>query len=143
MRAALLLVVIVAGGCASAPPSPFAGTAWTLDRIVAPDGDVVRGSGDERLMFGADGRLRVASCNECSGPYRLRGESLSVRSALACTRRGCAEGQIELERYVQGDLAMRREGSYLVLETTGAEGGATQLLFSSEPAEAAPAEEGP
>lgn len=128
-------------GCAGAgAASEYAGTVWTLERIVGADGSVQRGSGEERLTFGADGTLTLGSCNQCTGAYRLRESLLRVDDAMACTRRGCPEGALELERYVTGSLALRREGSYLVLESSPEMGPAIQLLFAPEPVldEAAP-----
>lgn len=147
MRALLpaALSVLAAGcltvlsGCGGTPAvSSYAGTVWTLDRIVSADGSVVRGSGEERLTFGADGRLGLSSCNECGGAYRLDGTTLTVDAAMACTRRGCPDGAIELERYVSGTQTLRREGAYLVLESGGAPGAAAQLLFVPETPAAAP-----
>ncbi len=135
MRALLLVALFaLSAGCGSTPAasSSYAGTVWTLDRIVGADGSVTRGSGEERLTFGADGRLSLASCNQCGGAYRLDGATLTVDPAMACTRRGCPDGAIELERYVSGTQTLHREGAYLVLEPAGAPGAAAQLVFVPE-----------
>lgn len=134
MRALLLAVGLATlAGCAGTPAvSDYAGTMWTLDRIVGADGSVTRGSGEEQLTFGTDGQLSLASCNQCSGPFRTRGATLTVGEAMACTRRGCPDGAIELERYVTGERTLRREGTYLVVESADAAGGTTQLLFVPE-----------
>ena len=125
-------LAMVAGCAGSGAASEYAGTVWTLDRIVAADGGVTRGTGEERLTFGADGQVSLASCNQCSGPYRIAGATLTLGETMACTRRGCPEGAIELERYLSGQRTLRREGSYLVVESADASGVATQLLFAPE-----------
>ena len=131
--ATLVGCLAATSGCAGTPAvSDFAGTTWTLDRIVGADGSVTRGSGEERLTFGADGRLALASCNQCSGPFQTSGSTLTVGEAMACTRRGCPDGAIELERYVRGQQTLRREGTYLVVEAADATGATTQLLFVPE-----------
>lgn len=139
MRALALAALLVATGCATtAPASEYAGTVWTLDRIVTADGAVRRGSGEERLTFGADGALSVASCNQCNGRYEIDGPTLIVDEALGCTRRGCPDGAIELERYTTGALSMRREGTFLIIEAAGVGGVSAQLLFTPEAPVAAP-----
>ena len=129
MRSAFLVALALLAGC-SRPPTGLGaevpGTSWTLERVVYADGRVERGSG-ERVSFNPDGTLLVASCNTCNGSYRFRGARLSTRGPLACTRRACMPGEVELETYFDGEHAVRRDGSYLIVEA-GADG-TTQLLF--------------
>ena len=131
----VLAVVLMAAlaGCGARPAgeaSGLPGTTWLVDRIVEPDGSVRRGTG-ETVSFGADGRIALSSCNECSGPYGVsRAGVLTLDPALVCTRRGCAEGATELEREVVGPLQVRRDGEYLVLDG-GADG--RQILLLPDP----------
>ncbi len=129
MRLVVLIfcLAFVAGCGGSAPTTGLAadlpGTTWTLERVVLPDGEVLRGDGD-RVTFAADGTVSVRSCNTCNGRYRLREGRLEFE-ALACTRRACRPGTVELERYLSGTLAFRRDGAYLILDAvdeTGTEG---------------------
>ena len=90
------------------------GTAWTVERIVYPSGDVVRGSG-ETIAFGADGTIAMSSCNSCQGRYRFRRGVLRVEDNLRCTRRACAAEEVELERIVAEEQVISRDGPYLVL----------------------------
>lgn len=132
-----LLVVAGCGGSSSTPTSGLAaeipGTSWTLERVVLPEsGEVLRGDGDQ-VTFTAEGDLSVSSCNACSGEYRVRNDVLEVE-ALACTRKACLPGTVELERYLSGALTLRRDGSYLILDVvteTGAEGPQILLVPAS------------
>ena len=118
MRFTLILALLALAGCSSPPTGLSAelpGTAWTLERVVYADGRVARGTG-ERVTFEPDGRVLVVSCNTCNGTYRMRGNELAVRSPMACTLRACADGAVELERYLDGDLTLQRDGAYLIME---------------------------
>ena len=133
VRSILLTVLClsVAAGCAG-PPTGLAadlpGTTWSLERVVLPGaGGVLRGNGAD-VTFGADGSLSVSSCNVCNGTYRMRRDQLDVEP-LACTRRGCAENEVELERYLTGTMTVRRDGTYLIIEATGEEGPGAQILL--------------
>ena len=131
-RLALALVVILAGcgGGSEIPGGTTAlpGTAWTVERIVYPSGDVVRGSG-ETVAFGADGSLVMSSCNTCQGRYRFRRGVLEVAENLSCTRKACPPEAVELERVVSGNQEVSRDGPYLVLEARDAGGDAPQVLL--------------
>lgn len=131
MRFTLLLAVLLIAGCSSGPPTGLSaelpGTAWTLERIVFADGSVERGTG-ERITFTPDGGLLITSCNTCNGTYRMRGNELAISESLACTRRGCAPDEIELEMLLVGDLVLTRDGSYLIVEQAGGLE-SPQLLF--------------
>jgi len=140
MRFTLLLALLLVVGCSSPPPTGLSaelpGTAWTLERVVYDDGRVERGTGEQRITFEPDGSVLIVSCNTCNGTYRMRGNELTVRDPMACTRRGCMEEEIELETFFSGDMTLRRDGSYLIIESTEAIE-AAQLLFlpvSSSPA---------
>ena len=142
MRAfsAFALFLLVAG-CASAPPVGLAadlpGTTWTLERVVLVGGDVLRGDGDA-VTFGVDGSLAFSSCNQCSGRFAVRDALLTIDEPMACTRRACPAGDIELERYLTGTASIQRDGAYLVIEP--AEGAASQvLLVPGTPGSGAPA----
>lgn len=122
----------------SGPPTgleaDLPGSAWAVERVVTGDGEILRGEG--RVMFGATGGLSVSSCNVCNGTYQVRGDRLFVPEALACTRRGCAPGALELENFFAGDLTIRRDGLYLVVEPRPLNGGPQVLLLPSDGAEA-------
>ena len=131
-RTLALLSAVLLGGCGVRPTglaSTLPGSTWLVDRIVGADGSVRRGTG-ETVAFGADGRISLASCNLCGGAYTVSSSGvLSVGPGLACTRRGCPEGAIELERDLTGALQMSRDGEYLVLSAAG---GAPQILLLPE-----------
>jgi len=119
VRVLLALVpVLLLAACQPAPAvgaaSDLPGTTWSLERIVPTDAAVVRGSG-QQVSFGPEGSLAIASCNQCSGRYTVRDSVLTVTDALACTRRGCPVGTVELERYLSGTSVLRREGAFLVV----------------------------
>ena len=108
------------------------GSSWTLERVVRADGTVQRGAGAQ-VTFSADGGLVLSSCNACTGRYRVTGDVLTIDGPLACTRRGCAPGEVELERALGASATLRREGVYLVAEPIPGEGEAApqaeQVLF--------------
>ena len=121
MRLALSALVLAAlvTGCGRAPSGLAAevpGSSWTLERVVLADGTVLRGDGDQ-VTFASDGAITLASCNVCNGEYAVRGDVLTVEPPLACTKRGCATGAVELERYLGGQATLRRDGAYLVAES--------------------------
>lgn len=138
LRAGLVpLVLLLVAGCSRTPTGLSAelpGTAWTLERVVYADGTVERGTG-ERITFDPDGRVLLASCNTCNGTFRLRGNRLQVREPLACTRRGCTEGEIELEVFFEEERQLTRDGAYLIVE---GEESSAQLLFLPVATSAAP-----
>jgi heat shock protein HslJ len=108
--------------CAGSPPTGFEadlpGTTWTVERVVDADGVVQRTDGGS-VTFAADGALTLSSCNTCGGRYAVRGDELRVEAPLACTRRACLPGALELERYFAGPLELRREGAYLIAGPVG------------------------
>ncbi len=126
---ASLAVLCTLAGCGPSAPVGLAadvpGTTWSLERIVAADGAVQRGMG-EQVSFGPQGSLSVASCNQCSGRYSVRDSVLTVPGALACTRRACPTGTVELEAYLSGRSVLRRDGSYLVVRPDSSR---EQILF--------------
>lgn len=128
-----LVAATVLAACAVTPPaaSPYAGTVWTLDRYVGADGSVTRGTGEERLTFGADGNVQIASCNLCNGRFRVQGDVLTVGEPLACTRRACLGGQMELERFFTGPVRLDRDGPVLTAEVPGL-GGPALLVFTAD-----------
>ena len=83
-------------------------------------------------MFGATGGFSVSSCNVCNGTYRVLGDRLEIAGPLACTRRGCAPGELELEDFFAGALTIRRDGIYLVVEPRPLNGGPQVLLLPSD-----------
>lgn len=137
MRALVLFCCVALAGALSScaglgapPPQTLAGTTWSLERVMLGSGETLRGDG-QRMTFGADGRISLSSCNQCSGPYREREGTLTLAPTMACTLRGCPPEAIELERYVTGTLTFRRDGDYLIM--TPAESdfvvAGTELLF--------------
>lgn len=134
MRAFSLVVVLFAFAGCRQPPTGLAadlpGSTWTVERVVLGDGAVLRGA-DDQVTFGTDGTLRLSSCNSCNGRFRMRGDVLRVEGPVACTKRACTDDRIELERYLTGDVTVRLDGQYLVVETgpEAAEAGAQVLLL--------------
>ena len=117
----LLVLLLALAGCAGSAPAPtglaavIPGTSWTLERVVTADGGVLRGDGDQ-VTFGAGGEVILASCNQCTGQFAMDGDALTVAAPLACTRRACPFGTVELEAYLAGTSTLRREGDYLIAE---------------------------
>lgn len=121
MRAAFFaLALSTLAACAGPPPvgraAEIPGTTWSVERIVSADGDVDRASETDQVSFGPEGSLSLSSCNLCSGRYAVADSVLTVEPGLACTRRACAPGAIELERHLEGTSVLRRDGVYLVIE---------------------------
>lgn len=135
MRALLLVVPLLAAGCSRAPTGLAAdlpGSTWTVERVVLADGTVLRGA-DDQVTFGTEGTLRLSSCNACNGRFRMRGDALRVEEPMACTKRACLDDRIELERYLTGEMAVRLDGQYLVVEEVPEGGGVgTQVLLLPE-----------
>ncbi len=95
----------------------LAGTTWTVERVVVSDADVRRGDG-ETVTFGPGGAVSMASCNQCNGQLRSAEGALIIPTPLACTKRMCGPGVLELERILT-DRALRREGIYLIADGPG------------------------
>ncbi|MFN3597005.1 MAG: META domain-containing protein [Rubricoccaceae bacterium] len=133
---ALTTALSACAGIGAPAPQTLAGTTWSLERIMLGSGETLRGDG-QRVTFGADGRLALTSCNQCSGPYRERDGVLTVAPAMACTLRGCPPEAIELERYISGTLTFRRQGDYLFVTPAQSEtvAAGTELLFLPTQAE--------
>ena len=121
MRALLVLAAALCTVAACTPPPPVGlaadvpGTTWSVERVVGGDGQVRRGDGTEQVSFGPEGSLSLSSCNLCSGRYAVADSVLTIGPGLACTRRACATGGLELERYLEGTSVLRRDGAYLVI----------------------------
>ena len=116
MLRSLLACALLLIGCGGTPPAvaDLAGTTWTVDRVVLSDAEVRRGDG-ESVTFGADGRVSVSSCNQCTGRAEARGGAIVIGSGLACTRRACGPGVLELDALLAG-RALRRDGLYLIAD---------------------------
>lgn len=131
MRVALLPFAALLALAACQPPAPVGvasdvpGTTWSLERLVLDDGEVLRGQG-EQVSFGPEGSLSIASCNLCSGRYAVDDSLLTIEGPLACTRRACQPGTVELERHLEGTSALRRDGAYLIIVPDSL---AEQILF--------------
>lgn len=108
-------------------PATLSGSSWTVERIVYPAGNVVRGDG-ETLSFDSDGAVFMASCNSCGGTWQLKGNVLEI-SAARCTLRACAPDVIELETLIAPQMNVERTGEYLTLSWTGEEQGARIMLL--------------
>ena len=105
--AALLLVVLSAAACSDTPATPSSPSAstgymaltseniagsWTLTTL-QPSGSGVQAvpAGATYTISIADGRLSTrADCNVCNGAATLSTQTVTVGSALACTRAACA-----------------------------------------------------
>ncbi|MGB3542905.1 META domain-containing protein [Rubrivirga sp.] len=125
-----LLVVLQISAC-SAPPSGEAaelpGSSWTVERIVLEDGGLERGDGAQQVTFGDDGSIAISSCNDCSGRFVIEDDALSFSNVLACTKRACPTGTLELERLLGDETQISRDGDFLVLQPEGSE---TRILLS-------------
>ncbi|MEM1054899.1 MAG: META domain-containing protein [Bacteroidota bacterium] len=118
LRPVVLALVFFLAGCSGSSTSRdtvlLTGSSWTVERIVYPSGEVVRGDG-ETIAFGSDGSLAVSSCNTCTGRFERGRSGGIVVDANRCTRRACQPGQIQLERFVSGEQRVERDGPYLIL----------------------------
>lgn len=136
------LVIVLLGlvGCAGSArlSSLLPGSSWTVERIVYPTGDIVRGDG-ETLAFDVDGSLYISSCNSCGGTYQMTGGRIEF-SVGACTLRACAAGVIELEQLIAPQMKASRSGEYLILAPVEAEEG-PQIMLLPAPASRAPVRE--
>ncbi|WP_412062926.1 META domain-containing protein [Rubrivirga sp. IMCC45206] len=133
MRRPLLLAAFgIAALAACSPPVPVGvaaevpGTTWSLERIVTADGEIARAEPAE-ISFGPQGSLAIQSCNACSGRYAASDSLLTIEGPLACTKKACPAGALELERHVMGTSVMRRDGLYLTV--LPADSTVAQLLF--------------
>jgi len=112
----LLIAGLALGSCRTATPpiAPLVGTSWTLESVIdagIPVSDVPL----DELVFDAEGRgVRVSTCNVCNGLYVVGDRTLEV-SQLACTRRACEPGRLELDRYVSGRSRWAIESGRLIL----------------------------
>jgi heat shock protein HslJ len=127
----VLLLAVVGAACRTlpAPPNPVLGT-WAL-RALAQGGDSLStadGLPADLLRFEADSGVRTRSCNACSGNYVVSDNHVVLRN-LACTRRACEVGRLELDRYVAGRAAYRRTGDLLVLDVDDALNGIEARLY--------------
>ena len=126
---ALFLALAGCAGGGNAATGAIPGSAWVVERIVQADGAVVRGSGAS-VQFGRDGSVFVEACNACNGRFRVRGGTLRVDEALACTRRACAPGGApEVGPLLGGDHSIARDGQYLVLTQAVGDGAAAQQIL--------------
>lgn len=132
----LLLAAFAVGGCRTvdAPVVPLAGTTWRLAYITATGDDYVIEDDSvppDVLTFDAEGRgVHVTTCNQCAGLYVVGDRTLEI-TRLACTRRACPDGRLELDRYLAGRSRWRLEGDRLVLTVNDRLNGidATTLVF--------------
>ena len=121
MRLALFLFAgfLVVSACRpiEVPPNPLTGTAWEL-RALVQDGDSLTaddGLPADQVRFQPDGGIRIQSCNNCTGLYRMSPLHVVVER-LACTRRACPTTRLELDRYVGGRAAYSTRGDWLILD---------------------------
>ena len=121
MRSAFLLLagLVILAACRpiEVPPNPLTGTAWEL-RALVQNGDsltVADGLPADQVRFQPDGGVRIQSCNNCTGLYRMSPRHVVVER-LACTRRACAATRLELDRYVGGRAAYSTRGDWLILD---------------------------
>lgn len=116
LRVALVSLLVLAGCSSSSSREEttlLTGSSWTVERIVYPDGEIVRGDG-ETIAFGADGSVSVSSCNTCTGRFQSHRGGITV-DANRCTRMACPSDTIQLERFVNGEQDVERDGPYLIL----------------------------
>lgn len=111
-----ILALLLTAGCGGTSPlvEALAGTTWTVDRIVISDSEVRRGEG-ETVTFGEGGAVSIASCNQCTGSLRASADGLVIPGTLACTKRACGPGVLELEALLT-DRTLRRDGIYLIAD---------------------------
>ena len=96
IRAGLLALLLIAGGCGARPAAltHLNGTSW---RVVAVNGRTVPANGDYSMRFDRGGVGARFGCNSMGGHYRVMGETLVV-SNLASTLMGCPEPAGTIER---------------------------------------------
>jgi heat shock protein HslJ len=115
-----VFVALLIGSACSTPPvgeaAVLPGSSWTVERIVLEDGGLERGDGTQTITFGDDGSIAVSSCNDCAGRYTIEGDALALEDVLACTKRACPTGTLELERLLSGTTQISRDGDFLVLQ---------------------------
>jgi heat shock protein HslJ len=114
----VLLAAALASGCRTLPqPSERVVGTWALRAFVEGTDSLSTADGlpNDLLRFEPDGGIRTRSCNVCSGNYVVSDRHVVARN-LACTRRACEVGRLELDRYVAGRAAYRRSGDLLVLD---------------------------
>lgn len=114
---AALVALSIFGSCA---PRPITGTAadlpgaWVVERVVTSGEKVMRGEG-QTVRFERDGTVSMQSCNACNGQYEAQRDELRIEAPVACTKRACPPGAIELERLLTGESVIERDGPYLVV----------------------------
>ena len=100
---AMLAVLLLATGCASAPPTapaafslpPLEGTAWLAADV---DGVGIVDGAPTTLAFGANRRIDGrAGCNRYFGTFEQRGETVQIKPA-GLTRMACPAAVMDQER---------------------------------------------
>ncbi len=128
LRVAVFGVAIIAAACTSNPESPTIGTispqglagTWRLE-LLQPfgQGAVLTPTGTTyTLTLAATGTLATrADCNTCGGTFTLVGDSLTVASALACTRAACSTASFEAMyiRILDGESTVGISGGTMAL----------------------------
>jgi para-nitrobenzyl esterase len=96
----VLLLVLLASGCAQTPPSEapggLVGPTWQLVRFRGGDDKVIiPGDGTQyTLAFGSDGRVSARiDCNRGSGSYKSTGSQIEF-GPMAITRAMCPPGSM-------------------------------------------------
>lgn len=100
----LLLLLALAGGCSSTPPTvPLESASpvgsWSLQSFDLAGGQSVLVPDPESylLELREDGGAHVrADCNRCNGSYSSSGTNLSM-GLLACTRAACPPGSLDTD----------------------------------------------
>ena len=110
-RSVLLLLALIASGCAQTPPQTAAdglvGPTWQLVRFRGGDGKVII-PGDRTsytLAFRADGTVSARiDCNRGHGGYKLPGGNQIEFGPMAVTRAMCPPGAMEMHDHVLKQL---------------------------------------
>ena len=130
MRLVLLafaVLFVAACGTTELPPNVLSDTSWTLVSIVE-NGDSLTTVPPDRLAFQADSGVRLQSCNNCVGLYAFDDDGLTIER-LACTRRACPADRLELDRYLSGRNAYRRDGDQLMIGVSDTVNGIEARLY--------------
>ena len=131
LRPVLLAFALLATGCsdpastATSPSMALAdqlGGTWTLVSAQPPDAaeQTVPSGASYTLTFAAGQISTRADCNTCNGAFTVSGQTVTVGSALACTRALCPTAAFAdlYVRVLSGESTATVSGATLRLSST-------------------------